>query len=107
MLPTPTAGPLHGPPVRLLRPLPWATVHGGAHLNLYGSRTGGTAADNSSVAVVSGNSFIAFPHVTLSYGDVLSDGDCELKIVVYTAVPGSEDETKLDLARVVGVRPAR
>jgi hypothetical protein len=39
--------------------------------------------------------------------DVLSDGDTDLKIIIYTAVPGSEDETKLDLARVVGVRPVR
>ncbi len=39
--------------------------------------------------------------------DVLSDGDTDLKIIIYTAVPGSEDETKLDLARVVGIRPAR
>ena len=39
--------------------------------------------------------------------DVLSDGETDLKIVIYTAVPGSEDETKLDLTRVVGVRPAR
>jgi len=39
--------------------------------------------------------------------DVLSDSDTDLKIVIYTAVPGSEDETKLDLARVVGVRPLR
>jgi transcriptional regulator with XRE-family HTH domain len=39
--------------------------------------------------------------------DVLSDSDTDLKIVIYTAVPGSEDATKLDLARVVGVRPAR
>jgi len=41
--------------------------------------------------------------------DVLSDSDTDtdMKIVIYTAVPGSEDETKLDLARVVGVRPAR
>jgi transcriptional regulator with XRE-family HTH domain len=38
--------------------------------------------------------------------DVLSDSDTDLKIVIYTAVPGSEDETKLDLARVVGVGPA-
>lgn len=37
--------------------------------------------------------------------DVLSDSDTDLKIVIYTTVPGSEDETKLDLARVVGVRP--
>jgi transcriptional regulator with XRE-family HTH domain len=39
--------------------------------------------------------------------DVLSDSDTDLKIVIYTAVPGSEDETKLNLARVVGVRPVR
>jgi transcriptional regulator with XRE-family HTH domain len=39
--------------------------------------------------------------------DVLSDSDTDLKIVIYTAVPGSEDETKLDLTRVVGVRAAR
>ena len=37
---------------------------------------------------------------------MLGDSDTDLKIVIYTAVPGSEDETKLDLARV-GVRPAR
>ncbi|MEU7693977.1 helix-turn-helix transcriptional regulator [Microbispora hainanensis] len=35
--------------------------------------------------------------------DVLADPDNDLKIVIYTAVPGSEDETKLDLARVAGV----
>ncbi|WP_182905127.1 helix-turn-helix domain-containing protein [Microbispora sp. H13382] len=40
--------------------------------------------------------------------DVLCDSDTDLKIVVYTAVPGSEDETKLDLVRVTGVTaPAR
>jgi transcriptional regulator with XRE-family HTH domain len=39
--------------------------------------------------------------------DVLSDGDTDMKIVIYTAAPGSENETKLDLARVIGVRPAR
>jgi len=38
--------------------------------------------------------------------DVLSDSDTDLKIVIYTTVPGSEDETKLDLARVAGTRPA-
>jgi hypothetical protein len=38
---------------------------------------------------------------------VLSDSDTDLKIVIYTAVPDSEDETKLDRARVVGARPAR
>ncbi|MEU6404224.1 helix-turn-helix transcriptional regulator [Streptomyces sp. NPDC046985] len=32
--------------------------------------------------------------------DVLVDGDCELKIVVMTAVPGSEDETKLRLTAI-------
>jgi hypothetical protein len=34
--------------------------------------------------------------------DVLTDGDSELKIVVMTAVPGSEDETKLRLAAITG-----
>jgi transcriptional regulator with XRE-family HTH domain len=34
--------------------------------------------------------------------DVLHDSDTDLKIVIYTAVPGSEDQTKLDLARVAG-----
>jgi MmyB-like transcription regulator ligand binding domain len=39
--------------------------------------------------------------------DVLNDSDTDLKIVIYTAAPGSEDETKLDLARVAGaVTPA-
>jgi len=33
--------------------------------------------------------------------DVLTDGDTELKIVIMTAAPGSEDETKLHLATVV------
>lgn len=37
--------------------------------------------------------------------DVLGDSDTDLKIVIYTAVPGSEDETKLDLTRVTGIRP--
>ena len=36
--------------------------------------------------------------------DVLSDSDTDLKIVIYTTVPGSEDETKLNLARVAGTR---
>lgn len=35
--------------------------------------------------------------------DVLADSDTGLKIVIYTAAPGSEDETKLDLARIGGV----
>ena len=35
--------------------------------------------------------------------DVLNDSDTDLKIVIYTAAPGSEDATKLDLARVAGV----
>lgn len=35
--------------------------------------------------------------------DVLTDSDTGLKIVIYTAVPGSEDESKLDLARVGGI----
>ncbi|MEV7143933.1 helix-turn-helix transcriptional regulator [Streptomyces tauricus] len=34
--------------------------------------------------------------------DTLTDGDCELKIVIMTAVPGSEDETKLRLTAVAG-----
>ncbi|MFD9698223.1 helix-turn-helix transcriptional regulator [Lentzea sp. NPDC059081] len=34
--------------------------------------------------------------------DVLTDGDTELKIVIMTAVPGSEDETKLRLATIAG-----
>ncbi|HEY0247936.1 MAG TPA: helix-turn-helix transcriptional regulator [Gryllotalpicola sp.] len=38
--------------------------------------------------------------------DVLNDGDTDLKIVIYTAAPGSEDETKLALARVAGAVPA-
>jgi MmyB-like transcription regulator ligand binding domain len=36
--------------------------------------------------------------------DVLSDGDTDLKLVIYTAAPGSEDATKLDLALVTGIR---
>jgi hypothetical protein len=39
--------------------------------------------------------------------DVLSDSDTDLKAVIYTAAPGSEDATKLDLAVVAGVRQAR
>lgn len=35
--------------------------------------------------------------------DVLNDSDTDLKIVIYTAAPGSEDATKLDLARIAGV----
>jgi hypothetical protein len=34
--------------------------------------------------------------------DVLTDGDSELKIVIMTAVPGSEDETRLRLTTVTG-----
>jgi hypothetical protein len=34
--------------------------------------------------------------------DVLSEGDTELKIVIMTAAPGSEDESKLRLATVAG-----
>lgn len=34
--------------------------------------------------------------------DVLSEGDSELKIVIMTAAPGSEDETKLRLAAIAG-----
>jgi transcriptional regulator with XRE-family HTH domain len=36
--------------------------------------------------------------------DVLTDGDAELKIVILTAAPDTEDETKLRLAAVAGVR---
>jgi hypothetical protein len=39
--------------------------------------------------------------------DVLTDGDSELKIVIMTAVPGSEDETKLRLASVAGLPAGR
>jgi len=31
-----------------------------------------------------------------------ADGDSELKIVIMTAAPGSEDETKLRLAAIAG-----
>ncbi|MEU5714653.1 helix-turn-helix transcriptional regulator [Streptomyces sp. NPDC020403] len=34
--------------------------------------------------------------------DTLTDGDCDLKIVIMTAVPGSEDETKLRLTAIAG-----
>ncbi|MBY4214170.1 helix-turn-helix domain-containing protein [Rhodococcus fascians] len=34
--------------------------------------------------------------------DVLTDGDAELKIVIMTAAPGSDDDTKLGLAAVSG-----
>jgi hypothetical protein len=36
---------------------------------------------------------------------VLTDSDTDLKIVIYTAAPGSEDATKLDLSRIAGVSP--
>jgi hypothetical protein len=39
--------------------------------------------------------------------DVLNDGETDLKIVIYTAAPGREDATKLDLARIAGIRPGR
>ena len=35
--------------------------------------------------------------------DVLTDGDADLKIVILTAAPGTEDETKLRLAVLAGV----
>ena len=38
--------------------------------------------------------------------DVLSDSATDLKIVIYTAAPGSQDETKLALARVAGTAPS-
>jgi hypothetical protein len=34
--------------------------------------------------------------------DVLTDGDSDLKIVIMTAVPGSADEARLQLAAIVG-----
>jgi hypothetical protein len=34
--------------------------------------------------------------------DVLTDGDLDLKIVIMTAAPGSEDETKLRLTAIAG-----
>lgn len=39
--------------------------------------------------------------------DVLRDSDTDLKIVIHTAAPGSEDATKIELARVAGTQPAR
>ncbi|MGK9462252.1 helix-turn-helix transcriptional regulator [Streptomyces sp. G6] len=33
--------------------------------------------------------------------DVLTDGDTDLKVVAYTAVPGSEDESKLEVAGII------
>lgn len=36
--------------------------------------------------------------------DVLTDGDTELKIVILTAVLGTEDETRLRLAAMAEVR---
>jgi len=39
--------------------------------------------------------------------DVLNDSDTDLKIVIYTTVPGSEAESKLDLARAARPRPVR
>ena len=36
--------------------------------------------------------------------DVLTDGDTDMKIVVYTVEPGSEDEARLDFARVIGTQ---
>jgi transcriptional regulator with XRE-family HTH domain len=35
--------------------------------------------------------------------DVLADATTDLKIVIYTATPGSEDEAKLELTRVAGI----
>jgi transcriptional regulator with XRE-family HTH domain len=39
--------------------------------------------------------------------DVLSDSESDLKVVIYTAAPGSADETKLALAVVAGTPAAR
>ena len=33
--------------------------------------------------------------------DVLTDGDTDLKVVAYTAVPGSEDESRLESAGII------
>jgi transcriptional regulator with XRE-family HTH domain len=38
--------------------------------------------------------------------DVLSDSDTDLKVVIYTAAPGSEDASKLDLALIAGTEHA-
>jgi hypothetical protein len=38
---------------------------------------------------------------------VLGDNDGDLKIIIYTAVPGSTDADKLGLALVAGTRVAR
>lgn len=38
--------------------------------------------------------------------DILHDSDTDLKIVIYTTTPGSEDESKLDLTRVAPSRAA-
>ena len=38
--------------------------------------------------------------------DVLTDGDAELKIVILSATPGTEDETKFKLAVLSGVHTA-
>jgi len=37
--------------------------------------------------------------------DVLSVAGSDLRIVVYTAEPGSPDADKLDLVRVIGLQP--
>jgi transcriptional regulator with XRE-family HTH domain len=39
--------------------------------------------------------------------DVLTDGDAELKIVILTAAPDTEDESKLQLARITGMKSVR
>ena len=36
--------------------------------------------------------------------DVLADTDTDLKVVVYTAAPGTEEQTKLDLVHVAGLQ---
>jgi transcriptional regulator with XRE-family HTH domain len=38
--------------------------------------------------------------------DILTDGDSELKIVIMTAAPGSEDESRLQLTTVIGTPAA-
>ena len=39
--------------------------------------------------------------------DVLSDSDTDLKVVIYTTEPGSQDETKLRFTRVIGTQTVR
>ncbi len=38
--------------------------------------------------------------------DILTDGDADLKIVIMTAAPGTEDETRFRLAMLAGLQGA-